>query len=145
MYYVPSIQQDNAPCKSSAKYSRIHQGLYLSLYLSSIDTDCSIVKRPVGRVSNIKDRRFEKSLSNLVHLEFRWPRSPAFGYAKKRIQAVLRTNGGATKCKIACHFFAGYEISFEIKCFAVTVLYMCFNETRTNNYLHLLIHCNIRS
>ena len=43
---------------------------YYSLDLSPIDTDCS-VKHHVGWMSNIKDRQFEKSLSKLVHLEFR--------------------------------------------------------------------------
>ena len=42
-----------------------------SLDLCPIDTDGSIVKRHVGRMSNIKDRDFEKSLSNWVHIEFR--------------------------------------------------------------------------
>ena len=42
-----------------------------SLDLSPIDTDCCIVKRPVGQMSIIKDRHFDKSLSKLVHLEFR--------------------------------------------------------------------------
>ena len=47
----------------------------------------------------------------------------------KRIQAVITTNGGFTKCKMACQIFAGNEISFKIKCFVVTVLYMCFDKT----------------
>ena len=42
-----------------------------SVDLTSIDTDCSIVKRHVSRMSNIKDRHFKKLLSNFVHLEFR--------------------------------------------------------------------------
>ena len=40
-----------------------------SVNLSHIDTYCSIVKPHVGRMANIKDRHFEKSLSNLGELE----------------------------------------------------------------------------
>ena len=65
MHYVPSIQQDNAPCNSPLKYSCIHQGPgdifempHYSVDLTSIDTDCSIVTRHVSRMSNIKDRHF---------------------------------------------------------------------------------------
>ena len=47
----------------------------------------------------------------------------------KRIQAVITTNGSVTKCKMTCQVFTGNEISFKIKCFVVTVLYMCFNKT----------------
>ena len=47
----------------------------------------------------------------------------------KRTQAVITTNGGVTKSKMTCQIFAGNEISFKIKCFVATVLYMCFNET----------------
>ena len=47
----------------------------------------------------------------------------------KRIQAVITTNGGVTKCKMTCQIFAGNEISFKIKFFVVTVLYICFNKT----------------
>ena len=47
----------------------------------------------------------------------------------KRIQAVITTNGGVTKCKMACQIFAGNEISLKIKCFVVTVLNMCLNKT----------------
>ena len=62
MHYAPSIQQDNAPCNSSLKYSRIHQGpgwwyfwgATLQCRSDPIDTDCSIVKRHVSRMSNIK-------------------------------------------------------------------------------------------
>ena len=46
----------------------------------------------------------------------------------KRIQAVITTNGGVTKYKMTCQIFSGNEISFKIKCFVVTVLYMCFNK-----------------
>ena len=45
-----------------------------------------------------------------------------------RIQAVITTNGGVTKCKMTCQIFAGNVISFKIKCFVVIVLYMCFNK-----------------
>ena len=56
MHYT---QQDNAPCNSSLKYSRIHrdQGGEIfelppySVDLTPIDTDCSIVKRHVSRMS----------------------------------------------------------------------------------------------
>ena len=58
---------------------------------------------------------------------------------QKIIQAVITTNGGVTKCKMTCQIVAGNEISFKIKCFVVTVLYMCFNKHRANNALHLLI------
>ena len=61
------------------------------------------------------------------------------------IKAVLRATGCVTKCKMACQIVAGYEISFKIKCFVLTVLYMCCNKTKKNNDLHRLIHCNIRS
>ena len=47
----------------------------------------------------------------------------------KRIQAVIKTNGAVTKWKMTCQIFAGNEINFKIKCFVVTVLYMCFNKT----------------
>ena len=63
-----------------------------SLCLSPIEPDCSIVKRRVGQMPNVKGRYLEKSLSSLVHLAFRCPRSPFFGYAKI-IQAVIRANG----------------------------------------------------
>ena len=39
-----------------------------SVDLAPIDTDCSIVKCHISRMSNIKDRLFQKLLSNLVHL-----------------------------------------------------------------------------
>ena len=67
MHFAPSIKQDNAPCSSSLKYPRIHKGwgvvisLELQPYsvdLTPIDTDCSIVKRHVSRMSNIKDWHF---------------------------------------------------------------------------------------
>ena len=48
---------------------------------------------------------------------------------RKRIQTVITTNGGVTKCKMTCQIFAGNDINFKIKCFVVTVLYMCFNKT----------------
>ena len=32
----------------------------------------------------------------------------------KRIQAVITTYGGVTKCKMTCQIFAGNEISFKI-------------------------------
>ena len=82
-------------------------------------------------MSNIKDGHFEKSLLNLVHLEFRIPRYVLHSAMPKRIQAVLRTNGGVTMCKMACWIFDGNEVIFKIKCFVVTVLYMCFNKTTT--------------
>ena len=47
----------------------------------------------------------------------------------KRIQAVITTNGGITKCKMICQIFAGNEINFKIKWFVVKVLYMCFDKT----------------
>ena len=59
MHNAPSIQQASASCNSSLRYSRIHQGgdifelLHYSRDLAPIDTDCSIVKRHVSRISNI--------------------------------------------------------------------------------------------
>ena len=47
----------------------------------------------------------------------------------KRIQAVTTTNGCVAKCKMTCQIFAGDEISFKLKYFFVTVLYMCYNKT----------------
>ena len=47
----------------------------------------------------------------------------------ERIKAVITTNGGVTKSKMTYHIFAGNEISFKIKYFVVTVLYMYFNKT----------------
>ena len=32
----------------------------------------------------------------------------------KRIQAVITTNGGVTKCKMTCQIFAENEINFKI-------------------------------
>ena len=66
MHYAPSIQQDKAPYNSSLNYSQIHQdpGWWYfelppySVDLTPIDTDCSIVKRHVSRMSNIKDWHF---------------------------------------------------------------------------------------
>ena len=47
----------------------------------------------------------------------------------KRIQAVIRAKGGVTKLKMTCQTFTGNEISFKVRCFVVTVLYKCINET----------------
>ena len=48
----------------------------------------------------------------------------------KIIQVGIITNDGVTKYyKMTCQIFAGNEIGFKIKCFVVTVLYMCFNKT----------------
>ena len=66
MHYAPIIQQDNSPCNSSLKYSHINQvqggDIFelppYSVDLTPIDTDCSIVKRHVSRMSNIKGRIF---------------------------------------------------------------------------------------
>ena len=61
MHYDPSIQQDISPCNSSFN---IHKGGEIfelppySVDLTPIDTDCSIVKRHVSRMSNIKYRHF---------------------------------------------------------------------------------------
>ena len=62
----------------------------------------------------------------------------------KRIQSVITTKDGVTKCKITCQLFAGNEINFKINCFVVTVLYMCFNKTWKNNDLHLLNYCKTK-
>ena len=37
---------------------------------------------------------------------------------------ILTANGFVTKCKMTCQIFAGNEISFKIKSFVVSVLYM---------------------
>ena len=66
MHYAPSIQQDNAPCNNSLNNSQNHQDpgwLYFELQpysvdLTPINTDCSIVKRHVSRMWNIKDWHF---------------------------------------------------------------------------------------
>ena len=66
MHFILSIQQDNAPCTSILKYSRIHQGpVWWDFWVSTlqcrsdpIDTDCSIVKRHVSRMSNKKRQTF---------------------------------------------------------------------------------------
>ena len=64
MHYAPSIQLDNTPCKSSLKYSRFirNQGcdiLVATLQCRSdlIDTDCSIVKLHLSRMSNIYKKK----------------------------------------------------------------------------------------
>ena len=93
-----------------------------------MDTDCNIVKRHVSRMTNIKYRNFRKYCQiwctlNSDDLEVIHSAMP------KRIQAVISTKSGVTKCKMTCHIFAGNEINFKIKCFVVTVLYMCFNKT----------------
>ena len=91
-------------------------------------TYCRIVKRHVSRMSYIKDRFFLKNYYQIwctlnsddlevMHLAM-----------SKRIQAVITTNGGVSKCKMTCQLFAR-EINFKINCFVVTVLYMCFNKT----------------
>ena len=50
-------------------------------------------------------------------------------FSEYRIQAVIRTNGGVTKCEIACQIFTRNEINSKMKCFVVIVLYMCIDKT----------------
>ena len=106
MHYAPNIQQNNAPCMCSLKYSRIQQVKGVDIFelppcsvdLTSIDTEIdrylrSIVKRHISRMSNIKDRHFYKLLSNRCtlnpdDLEVRHSAMP------KRIQAAITTTGG---------------------------------------------------
>ena len=66
MYYASSIQQDNTLCNKSLNihaFSRVQGGDIselppYSVDLTPIDADCSIVKRHVSRMQNIKDRHF---------------------------------------------------------------------------------------
>ena len=72
-------------------------------------------------MSNLKDRRFRNYYQiwctlNSDDIEVMHSAMP------KRIQAVITTYGGVTKCKMTSQIFAGNEISFKIKCFVVTVL-----------------------
>ena len=64
MHYVPIIQQDNAPCNSSLnihtfirdKGGDIFELPPYSVDLTPMDTDCSIVKRHISPMSNVKNR-----------------------------------------------------------------------------------------
>ena len=98
-----------------------------SVDLTPIDTDCRIVKRHISRMSNIKDifRNYYQiwCTLNSDDLEVMHLAMP------KRIQAIITTNCGVTKCKITCQIFAGNEISFKIKCSVVTCINMGFNKT----------------
>ena len=63
---------------------------------------------------------------------------------QKRIQAVITTNVGVTKCKMTCQIFAGNEISFKINALLLQCYTCALIKHRTNNDLHLLIHCKIK-
>ena len=63
----------------------------------------------------------------------------------KRIQAAIATNDGVTKCKMTCQIFAGNEISFKIKSLLLQCYTCALIKHITNNDLHLLIHCKIKS
>ena len=61
----------------------------------------------------------------------------------KRIQAVITTNGGDTKCKMTCKIFTENEINFKIN----ALLLQCYTFAlikHINNDLHLFIHCKIK-
>ena len=103
MHYVPIIQQDNAPCNSSLKkhtFTRDQGGDIFELPPYNVDltpmyTDCSIVKRHVSWMTNIKDKIFENYSQiwctlNSDDLEVMHSAMP------KRIQAVITTNSGVT-------------------------------------------------
>ena len=49
----------------------------------------------------------------------------------KRMQAVIKLQLMVVllSVRMTCQTFAGNEISFKIKCFAIAVLYMCFDKT----------------
>ena len=109
-----------------------------------MDTVCSIVKRHVSRMSNIKDIHFRNCYQiwcTLISDDLEVIHSAM----PKGTQAVITINGGVTKSEMTCQIFAGNEISFKITC----LLLQCYTYTlikhRTNNDLHLLIHCKIRS
>ena len=107
-------------------------------------TDCSSVKRHARRMSNIKDRHFGINYQiwctlNSDDLEVMHSAMP------KRIQDVITIIGGVTKFNMTCQVFARNEISFKIKCFLLQCYTCVLIKHRTNNDLHLLIHCKIKS